>query len=223
MDEDKRREFFEKQYQISADGQIGWISTAFSLLVASDRLAEISTYQSLRKWLPDYERLYTAADLGPWCFDTIQMLRAMGVECLLKGVLSQHEKMTDDSHLQMRVEISRGHPLPDIARRVEKHSQLTFSDVEMSLLARLEKWIMGARFPVSRKFEYVPSDRKAPGWRMPQDEDALFNLQMRLREQLGLAAPKADAGMEGWDAEPVDKPAADGDSDGEAGPTEGTA
>jgi hypothetical protein len=108
----------------------------------------------------------------------INMLRAMAIECLLKGIwLLSGEILAEDGKFK-GIPDANNHELKSLATKVSKKIGLNFSEEEFILLDRLSYCITFGRYPVQKtwsigqKIPHPIGSNGLPGhqWALPRDE-----------------------------------------------------
>ena len=117
------------------------------------------------------------------------MLRAMAIECLLKGmwllsgeILAEHGKFRG-------IPAANNHKLLSIAEKVSEKIDLNFSKEECILLDRLSYCITFGRYPVQKTWsigEKIPHPTGSSGvpgyeWALPRDERLVESIIDKLK------------------------------------------
>jgi hypothetical protein len=114
----------------------------------------------------------------------INMLRAMAVECLLKGLWVHSGGALARNGIFTGVPGAGDHKLRSLAEKVDERIPLNFSNEQLVFLDRLSFWIAGGRYPVRKHWQVsqnIPFQKGASGvpgmrWVGPQDDDFVVSV-----------------------------------------------
>ena len=168
---------FDSQCNRASD----WFGKADDLLLSSKILCDKCGFLNTR---PD--DIFAGDSNILW---VINMLRAMAIECLLKGVwLLSGEILAEDGKFR-GIPGANNHKLLSLAEKVAEKIDLNFSKEECILLDRLSYCITFGRYPVQKnwsigqKIPHPTGSSGVPGyeWALPRDERLVESIIDKLK------------------------------------------
>ena len=168
---------FDSQCNRASD----WFGKADDLLLSSKILCDKCGFLNTR---PD--DIFAGDSNILW---VINMLRAMAIECLLKGVwLLSGEILAEDGKFR-GIPGANNHKLLSLAEKVAEKIDLNFSKEECILLNRLSYCITFGRYPVQKnwsigqKIPHPTGSSGVPGyeWALPRDERLVESIIDKLK------------------------------------------
>ena len=168
---------FDRQCNRASD----WFGKADDLLLSSKILCDKCGFLNTR---PD--DIFAGDSNILW---VINMLRAMAIECLLKGVwLLSGEILAEDGKFR-GIPGANNHKLLSLAEKVAEKIDLNFSKEECILLDRLSYCITFGRYPVQKnwsigqKIPHPTGSSGVPGyeWALPRDERLVESIIDKLK------------------------------------------
>jgi hypothetical protein len=161
-----------------------WFDKADDLLSSSEILRDKCGFLNTR---PD--DIFAGDSKILW---VINMLRAMAIECLLKGVWLLSGEMLAKNGKFKGIPGAKNHKLLSLAKKVSEKINLNFSEEEYILLDRLSYCIAFGRYPVQtnwsigQKIPHPTGSSGVPGyeWALPRDERLIESIIDKLKSAL---------------------------------------
>jgi len=183
-----QRASIQDRYDDWANDPLSWALAADRLLVSSRLLSEHFPHYRGEEALRN-----TPADAAEYMiFPCIAMLRAMALECLLKGAWVLHGGSLAKGGAYRTIPNTKDHELRTLADALERQNITTFTQEERRFLQRLSLFIISGRYPVHK---YATSPRPDPAvdgikmrkgesadyWLFPQDDERFQSLLGKLQ------------------------------------------
>jgi len=172
-----------EKFTILANRPKRWFGKANQLMNSADFLEK----NDFLSWETEEQKKISEEDILKFYFsDTYQMLRAMALECYMKGALLSH-----DVELFKNGKLKGAYKNHDLVKYAGE-LKLKLSDDEIRILKYMRFYIYNGRFPVSSSFDsedsiprhpFFPKESKLKGviWTGPFDEDLLKEIIAKVK------------------------------------------